>query len=202
MNHKIEAIATLILIVGLISMATASSISYFNDTETSIGNTIQAGTLDLQIDDANTNVVKVNIQNWRPSSGPYCYTYKLTNIGTLNGYLDISSINVTDIENTYTEPEIEAGDLSADIGELSTLLKTHIFIDATPSNGYFGFEDTTIYNGYLNNIQPSYETNIPIAAGQSIYITIQIGWWLGGNDNLAQSDSTTFDISFQLNQIQ
>ena len=201
MNHKFGALVSIVLIVALVSMATASSLSYFNDTETSTGNTITAGTLDLQIDDVNTNVVKIDIQNWKPSSGPYCYTYKLTNVGTLNGYLDLSSVVVTDLENSYTEPEIESGDSTSDVGELSTLLRMHMFVDAAPSNGYFGFEDTTIYTGYMSGVASSYNQNLPIAAGQTVYVTVQIGWWLGGNDNLAQSDTVAFDLAFQLNQI-
>jgi predicted ribosomally synthesized peptide with SipW-like signal peptide len=201
MKFKFGMIASVLMIVALVAMATASSLSYFNDTETSADNTITAGTLDLQIDGVNTNVVKIDIANWKPSSGPYCYTYALTNVGSLNGYLDISNVAVTDLENVLTEPETEAGDVTPDTGELSTLLKMHMFVDAAPSNGYFGFEDTTIYNGYMNTVGTSYNQNLPIAAGQTVYITVQIGWWLGGNDNLAQSDSIDFDLAFQLNQI-
>ena len=201
MKKIIPLVASMMMILVVGIFAGTGTMAYFNDTETSTGNTITAGTLDLQIDGVDTNVVKVDIQNWKPSSGPYSYTYELTNIGSINGYLDLATINVADNENGLTEPEDEAGDVTTDVGELSTLLKMHMFVDAAPSNGYFGVEDTTIYTGYMNGIASAYDQNIPLAAGQTVYITFQVGWWLGGNDNLAQSDSVVFDITFRLDQI-
>ena len=40
--------------------------AYFSDTETSTGNTFTAGTLDLNLDAGNTNVVKFTVSDVKP----------------------------------------------------------------------------------------------------------------------------------------
>ena len=197
--------ASMVIIMMASLVVGAGSIAYFSDIESSNNNTITAGSLDLKVDGGDTNVVKITIDNWKPSSGPYLYTYEIHNDGTIDGYLDLSKVEVIDYENGRVEPEIEAGDTTGgdpgkDNGELSSLLKMHIFVDNPPANGWFGSEDETIYEGYVNGVASSYDLNLLIPAGETRHITIQIGWWLGGNDNLAQTDSVVLNIEFTLSQ--
>lgn len=198
MNRKVEIVICALLIFGMLSMATIGTLSYFNDIETSSGNVLTAGTLDLQVDGGDVNVVKFNIANLRPLNQPIG-TYALKNIGSINGYLDLFGINVTDNENSYTEPEIEAGDTTPAVGELSSLLGLTIFVDVN-GDGWFSVGDTTIYNGMMNGVASGYNSNVPLVAGATTHITVQINWWSTANDNLAQSDSVVLDIGFRLDQ--
>jgi predicted ribosomally synthesized peptide with SipW-like signal peptide len=172
--------------------------AYFSDTEKSSGNVFTAGTLDLQIDGGDTNVIKFTVNNFRPGNQPIG-TYALKNAGSIDGYLDLFGINVTDNENGRTEPEIEAGDTTDDVGELSSLIGLTMFIDQD-GNGWYGTGDVYIFNGIMHDIASGYNLNLPIPAGSTKYITIQINWWSTANDNLAQSDSVVLDIGFRLDQ--
>jgi len=193
----------IILVAGI--FASAGTMAWFSDTEKSYNNTIIAGSLDLKVDGDDTNVVKITIENWSPGHGPYLYTYEIKNTGTIKGYLDLSKVEVIDYENGLIEPEREAGDTSGGNpgkgnGELSSVLRMHMFVDNDPANGWYGSEDVTIYNGPVNGVASSYDLNLEIPAGGTTHITIQVGWWSTANDNLAQTDSLKLNIEFCLSQ--
>jgi predicted ribosomally synthesized peptide with SipW-like signal peptide len=194
-------LSLMVIAVSAIMIAGATT-AYFSDVETSNGNTFTAGKLDLQIDDGDANVVKFNITNMKPGDQP-TGKYTLTNIGTINGYLDITKVTVTDNENDLTEPEVSAGDTTANVGELSSLLNIRLYFDED-KDGYISAGDTMIYNGKLNTMPTSFELNKVIPAGGSIDIigNAVIDWWSSPSDNLAQSDTCTYDLEFTLNQIQ
>lgn len=206
-----------LLLVAVMAIGVVGSGALFSDTETSNQNTYTAGTLDLQLDGKNgENVVKFTVGDYKPVSGPKAYVFKLENLGSLPGFIDLHDIAVTSHENTVLEPEIVAGDISdpADpdygVGELDKVMGMHMFVDEAPSNGSFGGEDTTIYGGaykQVAGIATEYpDLNLAIAAGGTKYITIQIGWWnpnhSGGliPDNQAMGDSFDFGMTFELAQ--
>lgn len=179
-----------------------ASTAYFYDVETNYGNTFTAGKLDLQIDDGDVNVVKFNSTNMKPGDQPTA-KYKFSNIGTINGYLNITKAVVTDYENDLTEPEIEAGDTTADVGELSQFLNLRLYLD-NDGDGYISTGDEMIFNGKLCDLPDHVTFNKLIPAGGSVYILSNavIDWWSSANDNLAQSDTCTFDLEFTLSQVQ
>jgi len=187
------------IVIALMSMALGlGATAYFSDTETSTGNTFTAGTLDLQVNGDDSNIVAFTVSNMRPGNQPKT-TYTLNNIGSLSGYLDLENIVVTDNENGITDPEDDAGDVTPSVGELSSVVNLRLFIDLD-GNGWIGTGDIVFFNDYVANLPSNFELDEPIAAGGTIYITALLDWWNTPNDNLAQGDSMIIDIEFELGQ--
>ena len=194
---------SLITIAAVATIAIASTNAYFSDTETSIGNTFSAGTLDLNVDGGDTNVVKFTVDNMRPGNQPKG-SWTLANVGSLNGYLDLESISLTDTENGCLNPEVTAGDVTCGApgvgdGELGDVVNLRLFVDRN-GDGWISVGDTVFYNGPASAVAGNYELNEPINAGGSTKIVAILDWWSTPSDNLAQGDSMQLDISFELAQ--
>ncbi len=195
-NTKIlGSIVVIALMASALGIGTYAS---FSDTETSIGNSFTAGTLDLKINGADTNVVAFTVANMRPGNQPTS-SYLLSNAGSLSGTLDIISIVRTDSENTRIEPEIEAGDTTDNVGELSSVVNLRLYVDVD-KDGYYSTGDVMFFNDKVDKLPTSFVLNTPIAAGANIRINAVFDWWDTANDNKAQSDSFTLDLTFQLKQ--
>lgn len=195
MKKILMALLGLILVIGLVGLGV---FAYFSDTETSLGNIFTAGTLDLNIDGGNTNVVKFTVGNMRPGNQPKG-SYTLANVGTINGFLDLENIVVSSAENGRLDPEIAAGDNTDGVGELQNVLGVYLFVDYG-KDGWFSVGDKVIYNGLAKDMPTHFELNEPLAAGADVNIQAIINWWSTPNDNQAQSDSMTIDITFELAQ--
>jgi len=195
MKKILISLLGLILVIGLVGLGV---FAYFSDTETSNGNIFTAGTLDLNIDGGNTNVVKFTVANMRPGNQPKG-SYNLKNVGTINGFLDLENIVVTSAENGRLDPEIAAGDTTDGVGELQNVLGVYLFVDYG-KDGWFSVGDKVIYNGLAKDMPSNFELNEPLAAGADINIQGIINWWSTPNDNQAQSDSMTIGITFELAQ--
>jgi len=193
---------TLILVVVVMVIGTMAmgALSYFSDTETSAGNTFTAARLDMTIDGQNgVNVQKFNIERFSPGSQPK-KSWTIANIGDIKGYFGISSVIVQNLENALTEPEEEAGDVTADIGELGDLVNIRLFIDYG-KDGWVSTGDKTIYNGKISNLPSSFDLDEEISAGGDIAIVALFDWWNNGDlDNTAQSDTCNIDFTFRLTQ--
>ncbi|KKR68564.1 MAG: hypothetical protein UU09_C0006G0011 [Microgenomates group bacterium GW2011_GWA2_40_6] len=192
----------IILSLALIAVAGTGIIgatrAYFSDTETSTGNSFAAGTLDLNLDGVNTNVVKFSLTNLVPGdlgTG----TWILYNAGSINGYVDIHSIARTDNDNLCNEPEgLVDTTCGAGEGELSANMNVDLFIDVD-HDGVFDAEDTTIYTGLLSGIAVNYDQNIALNALATKYISLNWGIPSGAGNNI-QSDSVSVDMTFELGQ--
>lgn len=185
-------IAVMLLAVGW------GTYAYLSDTETSSGNTFTAGTLDLKLDGGDVNVVKFTVSNMVPGNQPKG-TFVLSNAGSITGYLDLEKINVTDYENGRIEPEIEAGDVSDGVGELSSVVNLRLFVDYG-KDGWISTGDNVFFDGKVNTLPSSFDLNEAIPAGGSLHIVAIFDWWSTANDNLVQSDSFVLDIGFELGQ--
>lgn len=201
MSTKI--ILSLVVIAAVSAIAVGGTVAYFSDTETSTGNTFTAGTLDLNVDGGNINVVKFTVANTVPGASG-TGTYTLNNVGSVNGYIDLESISVVDDDVSCTDPEADVegagcGGTGAGTGELGANINVDLFIDAN-NNGIFDGGDTTIFTGStLSAIASNYPLNLPLNAGATTYITLN--WNIPtGAGNIIQSDSTTLDMSFELGQ--
>lgn len=189
---------SLLIIVAVGAIATNATGAYFSDTETSTGNTFAAGTLDLNVDGGNTNVVKFNLANLRPGNQP-SGSYTLANVGSINGFLDLESISVTTSENGILDMEADAGDVTTDEGELDDVLNIRLFVDRD-GDGWIGGGDTVFYNGKVNALPTSFDLNEPINASSSTKIRALFDWWSSPADNLAQGDGFSLDMTFELAQ--
>jgi predicted ribosomally synthesized peptide with SipW-like signal peptide len=175
--------------------------AYFNDIETSTGNVFTSGTFDLNLDGGNANVVKFNVSSVAPgSSGGGTWT--VTNAGTLDGYLDLEGVGITQDIGTTTDPEL-ADEGGPDTAQLGNYLMVHIFIDAN-NNGSWDAGETDIFGtnaspAALGTIAGSYGLDLLLTAGGTNYITLV--WSVPGTtDNRIQGDSVVLNMTFELQQ--
>lgn len=197
----LKILKSLVVVVAVAAVATSATGAYFSDTETSTGNSFTAGTLDLNVDGQNTNVVKFNLTDVRPGNQPTA-TYTLANAGSINGYLDLENISIVDTENSCTEPEVQAGDLTCTdpgAGELSSVLGLTMYWD-NDGDGYYSVGDVYVYNGMANAVAGNYDANKLVNAGSSAKLRVVLNWWSTPNDNLAQNDTMQLNMTFELGQ--
>ena len=214
-----------LLIIGIVGGGTYA---YFSDTETSTGNSLTAGTLNLVStvsgtapadatkytltaggDGINGNVVLTRVAPG--DNGTIVWT--LNNSGTLSGNVTMASSNVTftdgvaavDPESGVTVPHANNGGSNGDLDEFVGVklqrASTYILGDATTYVPFSGLQAILAAE------------NQSIGAGGSLAYTFSwsvatdiVG--LGGStalnalvdDNIIQGDSATIDIAFTLTQ--
>jgi len=194
-------------IIGVVAaIGVGATVAYFSDTETSTGNTFTAGTLDLNLDGANINVVKFTVGDVKPGDSGTGY-WTLKNVGSLLGYVDVKSISVVDEDVTCTEPEgiaeadVNCGGTGAGTGELGSKMNVTLFTDVDHDGTVdAGDGDVVVYTGKLNAIAGNYDQNISLAAGLTTYVSLN--WSIDGATvgNEIQSDKTTLGMTFELGQ--
>jgi spore coat-associated protein N len=129
--------------IALVSALIGGGIyAYFSDIETSAGNVFTAGTLDLNLDGGNTNVVKFTVDDVKPGANGGG-TWTVANVGNMDGYLDLESIGVSEAIGTTTDPEL-ADEGGPDTTQLGNYLMVHMFIDAN-NNGSWDSGETDIF---------------------------------------------------------
>lgn len=214
-----------IALVG--SMVGGGVYAYFNDLETVTGNTFTAGSLNLDLTDASDDGTESETATWAfsdiaPGDTGGGARLTITNSGSINGYLDLSSANVTNAENyNAATDEAEAVD-DADTsdgtggGELGANLKVQIWID-TDNDGVVDvngglLEEESIYpaaaigqadpgvTGVLDNIAASYDLDELLAASNTTYIAVLYDLPSATN-NAVQGDSATLSFTVELDQI-
>lgn len=193
-----------LLITGIIGGAT---FAYFSDTESSTGNTLTAGTLDLNIDGGDIAITTFNVSTAAPGdSGSGSST--LTNAGTMAGELDIATSAIT---NTgAASGSTEYGDDSGDLGA-SAQIAMYLDIDqsGTWNAGDVGLmSDGTTYafptaldydiiNAYDTETWNAVVADMAASAADDIIVNWQVPTGAG---NAIQGDSVSFDITFVLEQ--
>ncbi len=192
-----KVLASLLMIGMVAAMAGAGTFAYYVDTETSVGNTFTAGTLDLEVNGENPLSSSFTIENIQPSyaeSDPK--GINLTNNGTCDGYLSMWMENLVDDDNGLTEPEGHVDTTGgAGEGELSQNLCIVIWDDT-------GAE---VYNGTLANFAATHNNSDnqialgKLTAGQTR--SFPVGYYVPSDvGNIIQSDSSTFDVVIDLLQ--
>lgn len=176
--------------IGLVaSLAGAGTMAFFNDTETSSGNTFTAGTLDLKVDGKDNPLpVKISVNDVAPGWSSK-YEWDLKNVGTIKDVKAQMHIVVTqNLEHGCNEPEA-AVDTTPNEGELAGVLMVKIYF-----NGGF------VTQGYLADLDckdiPLWPWKSDWAANQ-VRLNCSIDSEVG---NVIQSDSVEFDIVFRLEQ--
>ena len=195
---------SLITIAAVAAIAVGATGAYFSDEVTSDGNTFAAGTLELNVDGARTNVVKFKAANLSPGKRPN-NSYILANVGTTNGFIDIENIVITDTENGCNAVEVSAVDLTCatpgvGLGELSDVVELRLFWDNDGDGSFTSGTDVEVYSGLANAIAGNYETNKQVKAGKTAALKALLHWKSTPNDNLAQTDSMQLDMTFELAQ--
>jgi len=181
-------IALAALLIGL------GTFAQFSDTETSTGNTFTAGTLNLTVENPDPTTAKFTISDVKPGDTDLtAASWKVKNVGSLDGYLDITFKNLVNDEGTLVEPEESEGDTGgpgapSNDGELAAVLNLVITIDGT-----------TVYSGMASGIVS--EKLSDYALGKGVEKTFVIKYSIdSGVGNTIQSDVVGFDIEFELAQ--
>lgn len=99
-----QLLASLVL-MALVATAVGGTLATFSDTETSTGNTITAGTLDLLVNGASVNSVALSVPNAYPGAFGTA-TWTLKNDGTISGTLAMLATYTSD-ENSLVNPELK-----------------------------------------------------------------------------------------------
>jgi spore coat-associated protein N len=197
-----KILLSLMTIAAVTALVGGGIYAYFSDVESSNGNTFAAGTLDLNLDGGNINVVKFTVTDVKPGDNGGG-TWTVANVGNIAGYLDLESCGVTEDIGTTTDPEL-ADEGGADTAQLGSYLMVHIFVDAN-NNGTWEVGETDILGTdavpvAINTIAASYDLNVSLAgSGGTTYVTLL--WSVASDtDNRIQGDSVTLNIGFELQQ--
>jgi len=200
-----------LLLVAVMAIGVIGSGAYFSDTETSIGNSFTAGTLNLTLNNTpdGQNRVQYTIENMKPGTQIHSGwgRWELHNVGSIPGFVDIHNISVQALENGVTEPEVEAGDTTADVGELQNVLNLRLWVD-TDGDGWMGDAavEPVLFSGKLKDLPSDFDANIALPAGGTVKLGVLFDWWAAPvsdkiTDNLAQGDSCVLNLTFELGQI-
>jgi len=195
MKRKTTIILAIILAA---TITTAGAFAYFSDVVSSNNNNFAAGSLILNVDGQRENIVKFSVSNMQAGNQPK-RSYVLDNVGTLNGYIDIEVVGVTDYENVRIQPEIDAGDTTDGVGELSQVLNLRLFIDYG-GDGWVSAGDITFFNGKMDTLPANFELDEPLNAGDSLNIVAIVDWWSTAMDNQVMTDSVDLGLTFELAQ--
>jgi predicted ribosomally synthesized peptide with SipW-like signal peptide len=199
----LRIVKSLITIAAVLAVAGGVTSAYFSDTETSVGNSFTAGTLDLKVggqDDP--NVAHVTVTNITPAAHMTTQRgqgFTLTNAGSVGGTVTATVKNVVNYENGCLEPEVAAGDTTcgATEGELGGLMvHTQWLLNQSPWGG-IGLAFASL-NASAN--VPVTDVKFHLNPGESKQYYFQNYFDTSPSDNLAQSDGVSYDVEFVLNQ--
>ena len=200
MKKILISLMAIALVIGLVGAGVVAS---FSDTETSTGNTFRAGTLDLKVGDENPNLSPDFTLGPLAPGASGSYTWVLTNVGNLPGFLDLSSVTVVNTEGL--NPESETGDTS-EPGELGANLLVELFLDVNGDGNYVSTDgDVNIFAGgapaAINGMASAlYDLDYVLAA--SGFVNLQLNWSLSsGTGNDVQGDIVTVGMTFELDQV-
>jgi predicted ribosomally synthesized peptide with SipW-like signal peptide len=227
LGKKVSILKKILLSVFAISAVLAlvvgATVAQFEDTETSTGNTFSAGTLDLTVDNHNDpDVVHVTLGNMKPGDGEggaehstIQYQWTLCNAGTLPGQPSIEFKNLSDLDNSCTEPEASTPSLDTTCGgDPDGELSDNLYLKVN-APGYTGFAYPNLASclggnkcplstwagvGQIGKAAP-WEIWETVPAGgctAPMVLEVEVPSYVG---NIIQSDSALFDIVFHLDQI-
>ena len=213
---KILGLAVAAMMV--MAMVGAGTWAYFSDTETSAGNVLTAGTLELQVntlDEVASTLISFADAN-PGTSGSVSIT--LDNSGSIAGTtLTVNIANLVDADGTATEPEVVAEGGTWSVGppygsrieqDLSANATVTVFVDdgtgggGIANDGIQNGSEVSLASGFLSAIAGTGPWTVAgglAAAGtQYISVTYSIDGPSVGNE--IQGDTATFDLSFVLTQ--
>lgn len=195
------SIAALLIIVAV----GGSTWAFFGDLESSTGNTIVTGTLDLNIDGGDSAVTTFSVEDVEPgdSGGG---SNVLANSGTINGELDVTFSVITNVGGSG-DGEYEDG-----IGHLGGVAEMAVYIDVdqngTWSSGDIGLKSdgtkyyypTAVNYAIINNYD-SDNFNAVETLAASAADNFRLLWNVpSGAGNNIQGDSISFGVTFTLEQ--
>ena len=180
----------LLLIIGLAAVGT---FAYFNDAETSTGNQLVAGTLDLKTDDADGVSQTLYATSILPSDTVGPSTIVLKNSGSTNG-------STLDISFSYVESDGSPNSINKSADETAAMMEVATLsyggsslltsVDDGNSNGYKDVYD-------LANADLTGQSGLNASATKNFQIAVQ---FRSDTGNDFQADGITMTMTFTLNQ--
>ena len=197
------------LVIGLVG---ASTFAWFQDTETSTGNTFSAGTMDLKVSDWNEGFGDGVSATWTMSNmtpgvttvGPF--SVSLQNSGSIAAnHVEISFSHSIDEATNPVESDTNPNSVAADLAkwiEITSITYTDGFsgtLTDANGNGFLDLDDLTwavnaAEGGPLDNLFPP----PPNSSGtRTFQMTLKFN---AGATNDIQGDILTTTVTFTLNQ--
>ncbi len=192
MTRKI--LSSLMVIALAAMMVGLGTFAYYSDTEASTGNTFTAGTLDLRYavsTDGGTNWsawqngtdFSIVLGNLAPGNSG-TIIYRLSNVGSLAGYLDFENVTIVNTEGLNPESETDI----TEPGDLGANSIVSVTLGGTP-----------VYTGTVNGLatwDASYL--IPASGGFVDYV---LAWNIPTTvENDIQGDIVAIGVTFELAQ--
>ncbi len=190
MKRILGLIIACMILIGMVSIGTWA---YFSDSETSTGNQLTAGTLDLKTDDVDGVTQTLLATNMAPGDAVGPQTITLKNIGSISGANLTLSFSYTENDNSPNPINMSANATAAMIEVTilnyggSSLLSS---VSDNNSNSYKDIED-------LKNADLSGQSGINASASKDFEIAVQLRTSTG---NDFQADGINVTMSFTLNQ--
>ncbi len=213
-----------VMAVSLVALlAGAGGLAYMTDTETSEGNTIEAGTLDLKVDvESTASYADDPIEfpekdldsppqlffNWKDvKPGDSGEATISLHSKTNDAYITMKVGNIESTEESVTEPEKEAetGDRWA-TGELAQHLYLRIWSDMGQegfgddlegNNEYDETYEEMLWQGYADKLPEKFDGWMMGCENYYIGFSWEVDLKVG---NEIQTDKVTFDIQFEVSQ--
>lgn len=198
-----------LLVMGLVGGGTWA---YFSDPETSTGNILSAGTLDLTLNGANANVnIMAGLVNKAPGDSDNTSFATLANAGSVAGELDIATGAATNTESvgaTEYEADVIGG---AGAGELGANAEIAPWLDLNADGVFDAGSDkalksdntvvtTTLQWNTVDNFA-SKTWNEVISANMTGTPRFYLAWRIPTSaNNTIQGDSFTLGFTFTLEQ--
>ena len=179
-----------ILLIGMTGIGTWA---YFSDVETSTGNVLAAGTLDLKTDDVDGVSQTLLAMNMEPGDTVGPETIILKNIGSVGG----SSL---DLAFTYVESDSSSNPLNKSADDTAAVIEVITLnydgfsllgsVSDNNTNGYTDVED-------LKNADLSGQSGINASATKNFEIAVKLK---DSADKDFQADGINLTMTFILNQ--
>jgi len=207
MNKRILlSVMTIGVVLAMVGGATQA---LFSDTETSVGNTFSAGTIDISVNDQNPWSESVALTEMKPSYTDYI-NFTIRNVGSNPADIWKTLSNIVTDEGLWSEPECDAqgGTWEVDVCN-------------NPAHSWHGIHTVIEYDLYVELYNASdkliwhqmlYDKDILISdLPTKMYLgMIPSGWYMkvyqsyhmkGDTGNWAQGDTMTFDITLEAEQL-
>ena len=207
-------------VIGVIAVAViGGTVAYFTDTETSVGNTFAAGTIDIEVDGENpwTETETLNVSDMKPSQHEYT-EYVIHNVGENPANIFKTISNIREDDGQVSESECtDAGGAWEGEGEcsnytskddISSVVKYDMSVWVYNENP----EDSqakpiwwqVIYTDGMGETLKSIE-NVDVLLGMlpaGWYMKVQQSYHMDGEaGNEYQGDIMNFDITLKAEQL-
>ncbi len=218
-TKKIIRIGAFTLIIALLLVGAIGAMgtgAWFSDTETSNGNTLTAGTLDLTVDGENDpNVAFMTCTDMSPGDTEYQY-WVLKNVGSIDGQPSITFSAITNNDNGLTDPEGDVdttgGDGEGELGANAYVMMkwrqpvgTGTWQSVRLTNNWGnpllnGIAGATVGEGLLTAGGAIVDNALPVLSqDEEVEVEFRV-WIMNSIGDVIQSDSAEFNVIFNLDQ--